>query len=146
LQIYIVELEPPEKRRSKCRGTKERHLTEAAVMLACAMHLFRTQPELQKIELHPGGQHGKRFDISGWLSAHGFVMEESYGTTSYCGRYGSGENCVVVSSVPGRGHVVAAYAKGSIVAECKGGIVNTRHSGQTSRLRKDLCEAAGLLM
>ncbi len=34
----------------------------------------------------------------------------------------------------------------AIVAECKGGIVNTRHAGQTSRLRKGLCEAVGLLM
>jgi hypothetical protein len=34
----------------------------------------------------------------------------------------------------------------SIIAECKGGIVNTQHSGQTSRLRKGLCEAVGLLI
>lgn len=33
-----------------------------------------------------------------------------------------------------------------IIAECKGGIVNTSHAGQKSRLRKGLCEAVGLLM
>ena len=30
------------------------------------------------------------------------------------------------------------------MAECKGGIVNTRHAGQTSRLRQGLCETIGL--
>jgi hypothetical protein len=35
---------------------------------------------------------------------------------------------------------------GTIVAECKGGIINTKHSGQKSRLRKGLCETVGLLM
>ena len=34
----------------------------------------------------------------------------------------------------------------TIVAECKGGIINTRHPGQKSRLRSGLCEAVGLLM
>lgn len=31
-------------------------------------------------------------------------------------------------------------------AECKGGIINTWHSGQISRLYKGLCETVGLLM
>jgi hypothetical protein len=30
------------------------------------------------------------------------------------------------------------------VAECKGGVINSKHSGQLSRLRKGLCEAVGL--
>ena len=33
-----------------------------------------------------------------------------------------------------------------ISAECKGGIINTRHPGQVSRLYKGLCETVGLLM
>ena len=33
-----------------------------------------------------------------------------------------------------------------IAAECKGGIINTRHSGQVSRLYKGLCETVGMLM
>jgi hypothetical protein len=32
----------------------------------------------------------------------------------------------------------------SFVAECKGGIINSKHAGQLSRLRKGLCEAIGL--
>ncbi|MBV9484351.1 MAG: hypothetical protein JO249_26905, partial [Acidobacteria bacterium] len=31
-------------------------------------------------------------------------------------------------------------------AECKGGIINSRHSGQRSKLYRGLCEAVGLLM
>ena len=41
---------------------------------------------------------------------------------------------------------MAKTHEGTITAECKGGIINTRHAGQASRLRKGLCEAVGLLM
>ena len=34
----------------------------------------------------------------------------------------------------------------SFVAECKGGVLNSKHSGQTSRLRQGLCETIGLSM
>ncbi|HET6843545.1 MAG TPA: hypothetical protein VFK06_17970 [Candidatus Angelobacter sp.] len=141
----IVELDPPTTRRGKCEG-KERHLTEAAVMLAYGMHLLRTVPKLQKVELHPDGEHGKRFEIVEWLSARGFVLKEPRGTTAYCGTYRDGRQTIVVASTPGKGDVVAQTDDGTIVAECKGGIVNTRHAGQLSRLRKGLCEAVGLLM
>jgi hypothetical protein len=53
---------------------------------------------------------------------------------------------VVVNPVPGKGDVVADAAGMIISAECKGGIINTRHSGQVSRLYKGLCETVGLLM
>jgi hypothetical protein len=33
-----------------------------------------------------------------------------------------------------------------VLAECKGGVVNIRHAGQQSRLRRGLFEAVGLLM
>ena len=46
-------------------------------MLANGMHLLRAQPELHKIELHPYGEHGKRFNISRWLLEHGFVLEDN---------------------------------------------------------------------
>jgi hypothetical protein len=41
-----------------------------------------------------------------------------------------------------------AEADGQIIsAECKGGgIINTRHAGQVSRLYRGLCETVGLLM
>lgn len=141
----VVELDPPTNRRDKCDG-KERHLTEAAVMLAYGMHLLRTVPKLEKIELHPDGEHGKRFEIAKWLSTRGFVLKESRGTTNYCGMYKNGEQTISVTSIPGQGDVVAESDEGMIVAECKGGIVNTTHAGQKSRLRKGLCEAVGLLM
>jgi hypothetical protein len=142
----IVELDPPENRRGKCTGGKERHLTEAAVMLAYGMHLLRTVSDLSTVELHPDGEHAKRFEIARWLSARGFMLEEARGTTSYCGTYVSGGQSIVVASIPGKGDVVARTRVGTIIAECKGGIVNTRHAGQTSRLRKGLCEAIGALM
>ncbi len=41
---------------------------------------------------------------------------------------------------------MAETASGIISAECKGGIINTRHPGQVSRLYKGLCETVGMLM
>jgi hypothetical protein len=142
----IVELDPPPNRRGKCVGEKERHLTEAAVMLAYGMHLLRTAPGLLRVELHPDGEHAKRFEIAQWLNGRGFSLKESHGTTAWAGTYVSGEQVIAVTSIPGKGDVVALTADGVILAECKGGIVNTRHQGQVSRLRKGLCEAVGLLM
>ena len=115
-------------------------------MLAYGMHLLRTVPNLDIIELHPDGEHGKQFDIAGWLSARGFVRKEAHGITSYCGTYARESTMVLVKSIPGKGDVLARTEEGTIIAECKGGIVNTRHPGQASRLRKGLCEAIGLLM
>lgn len=142
----IVELDPPPNRRAKCVGEKERHLTEAAVMLAYGMHLLQTVPGLTTVELHPDGEHAKRFEIALWLSARGFVLKQGYGTTSYCGTYLHEQQAIIVTSTPGKGDVVATTTKEKIIAECKGGIINTRHAGQTSRLRKGLCEAVGLLI
>lgn len=53
---------------------------------------------------------------------------------------------ILVSSVPGMGDVVGRAQGQAIRAECKGGIVKTKHAGQVSRLRRGLCEAVGLLM
>jgi hypothetical protein len=142
----IIELDPPPNRQGKCTGEKERHLTEAAVMLAYGMHLLRTTPGLTKVELHPDGEHAKRFEIAQWLFARGFSLKESHGSTTWCGTYINDKQTIVVTSIPGKGDVVASTPDGIILAECKGGIVNTRHSGQVSRLRKGLCEAVGLLM
>jgi hypothetical protein len=141
----IVELDPPSNRRGKCIGDKERHLTEAAVMLAYGTHLLQTVPGLHRVELHPDGEHAKRFEIVQWLNARGFSLKESHGTTAWGGIYISGEQVISVTSIPGKGDVVALTTDGVILAECKGGIVNTRHPGQVSRLRKGLCEAVGLL-
>ena len=116
-----VELDPPPNRRGKCGGEKERHLTEATVMLAYGMHLLRTVPGLLKVELHPDGEHAKRFEIPHWLNARGFLLSQGRGTTAWGGTYVSGQQAIAVTSIP-------------------------RHPGQVSRLRKGPCEAVGLLM
>jgi hypothetical protein len=110
------------------------------------MHLLRTIPELTTVELHPDGEHGKRFGIAQWLLSQGFVLQEGQRTTSYCGKYVRDLQVILVSSVPGMGDVVGRAHGHAILAECKGGIVNTKHAGQVSRLRRGLCEAVGLLM
>ena len=146
LEDLIVELDPPPNRQGQCTGHKERHLNEAAVMLAYAMHLRRTIPGLTRVEIHPDGEHAKRFEIANWLSKQGFTLKEAQGSTTYCGMYVNGAHDMVVTSIPGKGDVVAETKEGAIIAECKGGIVNTRHGGQKSCLRKGLCEAIGQLM
>ncbi len=137
---------PPSGRISKTEGDMEHHFTEPAVMLAYAFHLFREDSSLKDIELHPDGEHGKQFDIRSWLGAHGFKLMLPEGSTSYGGVYSDGERSIHVSLKPGLGDVVAKTLTGAIVAECKGGIINTKHPGQKSRLRRGLCEVIGLLM
>jgi hypothetical protein len=137
---------PPESRKNKTDGSMEHHLTEAAVLLAFSMHLFETVPGLREIEIHPDGEHGKRFDIRGWLEKHGFQHTKAVGSTQYGGVYNDGERTIVVSLKPGLGDVVALTDRQKIIAECKGGILNTRHPGLKSRLRSGLCEVVGLLM
>lgn len=146
LNDLVVELNPPPNRQGKCTGEKERHLTEAAVMLAYSMHLLHTVPNLSRVELHPDGEHAKRFPIAKWLAARGFSLNVRHGSTDWCGTYVKDKQTIVVTSIPGKGDVVAVTSDGSILAECKGGIINTKHSGQLSRLRKGLCEAVGQLM
>jgi hypothetical protein len=144
LQHLILEKDPPEKRLSKTDGGVERHMSEAAVMLGFAMHLFARGAG--QVSIHPDGEHGKRFEIQAWLIRHGFVWREGWGTTSYAGRYLNGNLVLEVHVKPGQGDVVATIEGQTVVAECKGGIVNTRHAGQISRLRKGLHEAAGQLL
>jgi hypothetical protein len=47
----------------------DRHFYEGAVMLAYAMHLFRTAP-VREVRLHPDGQHARQIDFPGWLAAN----------------------------------------------------------------------------
>jgi hypothetical protein len=141
---YIVLRDPPPNRRLHCEGGKERHLTEAAVMIAFAMYLL--EEGASTVTLHPDGEHGKKYDIRRSLEAHGFRLVSAHGRTAYGGTYQRGHQTVSVTLKPGLGDVVADVGKRHLVAECKGGIVNTRHPGQLSRLRRGLCEAVGLLM
>ncbi|WP_315806838.1 MULTISPECIES: hypothetical protein [unclassified Bradyrhizobium] len=141
----ITHRAPPPNRVGMCDGEHEQHLPEGAVMVAFAMHLLRTVPSVREVSIHPDGEHGKRFDFSDWLGKRGFAMTVGLGTTDYGGKYTDADgNVIVVNPSSGRGDVVAECDGMRIVAECKGGILNTRHAGQLSRLRQGLCEVIGL--
>jgi hypothetical protein len=142
----IIMLPPPPNRRGKSQHENEHHFREGAVMLAYAMHLLRTEPT-DEVRIHPDGEHGKGFDFSGWLARHGFDVVSRSGKTAYGGSYANAQGKkIVVNPKSGMGDVVAQLGDLVISAECKGGIINTRHSGQVSRLDKGLCEVVGRLM
>ncbi|MHA6298551.1 hypothetical protein [Devosia sp. CAU 1758] len=142
----VEEVAAPEKRAGKVVGGIEHKLHEGAVMVAYAMHLLRTT-EAGHVRIHPDGEHGKRFDFVGWLSRRGFEKITSTGTTTYGGEYRHENGWhITINPSSGKGDVVADIGNHVISAECKGGIINTRHSGQVSRLYKGLCETVGLLM
>ncbi len=144
MSLFIDVRDAPAKRRAKCEGGQERHFTEGAVMIAFAMHLLKSGASA--VDLHPDGEHGKRYDLKASLEAHGFQHLSTRGTTKYGGVYSRGSQTVTVTLRPGLGDVVASIGAKTLVAECKGGVVNSRHAGQLSRLRRGLCEAVGLLM
>ena len=142
----VTALLPPRSRLGKADGEHEHHLYEGAVMLAYAMHLLRTQPT-KEVRIHPDGEHGKQFDFSAWLGHRGFSMVSSTGKTSYGGAYTDGEGrTIIINPKSGLSDVIAEVGTLIVSAECKGGIINTRHPGQVSRLYKGLCETVGMLM
>jgi len=142
----ITVKDPPRNRVGYTEEGIENHFTEAAVMLTYVTYLMVEHPDLDGIEIHPDGQHGQQFDIRGWLERRGYELVEPQGTTNYGGLYENGERSILVSLTPGYGDVVGQLKKYKIIAECKGGIINTNHPGQKSKLRRGLCEAVGLLM
>jgi len=142
----VTALEPPPNRAGRVIGTQEHHLYEGAVTVSYAMHLIRTAGA-SSVRVHPDGEHGKQFDFSAWLERRGFQKVSALGTTSYGGEYrNGGGHAITVHPKSGLGDVVAETPNGLVSAECKGGIINTRHPGQVSRLYKGLCETVGLLM
>jgi hypothetical protein len=142
----ITALGPPPNRVGKHTDEHEHHLYEGAVMVAYAMHLLRS-PHINEVRIHPDGEHGKQFDFASWLNRRGFAKTSKIGGTAYGGIYADQlGRSIVVNPKSGQGDVVAAIGDQVIFAECKGGIINTRHSGQKSRLYRGLCEAVGLLM
>ena len=146
LENLVIERMPPQNRVGKATSDTEQHLYEGAVMLAYAMHLLRTE-DTAAVRIHPDGEHGKQFDFTGWLAAQGFARVSAIGTTTYGGVYRN--DCgqeIEVNPKSGVGDVVAEIGDLVLAAECKGGVINTRHAGQVSRLRKGLCETVGLLM
>jgi hypothetical protein len=142
----VTALEPPPNRVGKSDRVHEHHLYEGAVMVAYAMHLLRTQGA-RDVRVHPDGEHGKQFDFSGWLGRRTFAKVSSLGSTAYGGIYRNpAGQTITINPKSGLGDVVADVGDHVISAECKGGIINTRHSGQVSRLYRGLCETVGMLM
>lgn len=143
----ISEHAAPEKRVRYCQGGIEQHFTEGAVMVAFAFHLLASVPDLKHVSIHPDGEHGKRFDFAGCLAGRGFALVKPMGTTTYGGMYeAAGGRSILVNPKSGLGDVIADIGGASFLAECKGGIINTKHPGQVSRLRKGLAETIGQLM
>jgi hypothetical protein len=143
MATHTVMRPAPEKRRRFHTGDHEEHFPEASIMVAFAAHLLELGAK--RVELHLDGMHAKQHDVEGQLSTGGFLREDASGATC-AGNYKSGESQLTIDFRAGKGDVVAVLDGVRIVAECKGGIVNTRHAGQTSRLREHLCEAVGQLM
>jgi len=143
----IQHRDPPPNRVGSCTDGREQHLTEGAVQLAFAMHLLRTVPGLFAVSVHPDGEHLKHFDFRAWLEARGFAQTTSIGTTACGGTYTAADGrTVTVNPKSGLGDVVARMGDAVYVAECRGGVINSRHAGQLSRLRRGLCEVVGLLL
>lgn len=113
-------------------------------MLAMAEWMFGLGARL--VTIHPDGMHLKGFDIQGWLQDQGYLKIQSTGRTVHGGDYGREGRLLRVYPRPGLGDVVCEIDGQRIEVEAKGGCINTRHSGQLSRLRKHLHEAVGQLM
>lgn len=144
--MYITRYDPPKARVRYVDDGIELKFTEAAVMLAFAFHLLGKTEGEAEVFIHPDGEHAKLFDISDLLMRRGFHKTTSIGKTSYGGRYVSDQQAITVNPTSGLGDVVAIINGQRIIAECKGGTVNSSHPGQKSRLRRGLSELIGQLM
>jgi hypothetical protein len=139
---------PPEKRRRYRGGPHERVFSEGAVMLAFAMYLFENEKGVEHVRIYPDGMHDtETFRFRPWLERHGFVKHSTdAGRTKYAGEYRDGKRTVTISVNSGHGDVVAVGAAGTIIAECKGGCINTSHPGQKSHQTQRLYAAVGHLI
>jgi hypothetical protein len=144
--MFVTEYLPPEKRVRFAEGGVERRLTEAAVMLAFALWVLKQPDTGLEVRIHPDGEHAKVFDILAFMDRAGFHRIAALGTTAYGGHYARDPHTIVVNPKSGQGDVVGSIGGQRIVAECKGGTINTSHAGQKSRLRKGLSELIGQLM
>lgn len=141
---YTVERAPPPNRHGKVDGAMERHLTEAALMVAMAEWLFAQG--VGEARMNPDGMHLKHFDLPAFLRSRRFEHVETAGRTKAGGLWLRGNQSLEVYPRPGLGDVVGIVDGRTIEVEAKGGIVNTLHPGQRSKLRRHLCEAVGQLM
>lgn len=148
LSEFLTEHLPPEKRRKYCENGIELKLTEAAVQLAFALYLLEHPRGCDEAEMYPDGEHAKRFDIPAFLSSRGYELVKSLGATQYGGVYSNGQKTLTVNpkSQHGRGDVVGQLAGVVVRAECKGGIVNSKHSGALSKVRSGFNELVGQTM
>jgi hypothetical protein len=119
---------PTDPRRIKgAGGGIEHHLTEGAVMVAFAIHLFKEMPGIQHVRLCPDGEHGKLFQFRHWLEGQGFVhippkSRKKRKPEDPSGTYCLGARIVELSYRAGVGDVVAIdEGRPVLVAECKGG-------------------------
>jgi hypothetical protein len=117
-------------------------------MLAFAMYLFDNERGVSHVRVYPDGMHDSElFRFRPWLEAHGFVKQGvDVGSTKYAGEYQHGNRKLTISITGGQGDVVATGDSGTIIAECKGSCINTRHSGQKSHQQQRLYAAVGHLI
>ncbi|GLH79729.1 hypothetical protein SSBR45G_46380 [Bradyrhizobium sp. SSBR45G] len=123
----------------------DRHFYEGAVMLAYAMHLFRSEP-IQEVRIHPDGQHARQIDFPGWLEKRGF-RRVAKASSAFAGTFEDARGRrIVIHPQSGLSDVTAVANGVTIEAECKGGTIETRHRGRLSKMDKGLCEIVGRLM
>jgi hypothetical protein len=140
---YLVYKVPNNKRSGYHDGPAEEHFYEGAVMLAYAMHLVAMGA--REVKIHPDGMHAKGYNMEAWMKAAAF--RRTSGVAGRCaGSFKRRGRTLHVTFRSGVGDVVAKVGRRTVIAECKGGIVNTRHNGQLSKLRRGLCEAVGQLI
>jgi hypothetical protein len=131
----------------RIRGTPkgiEECLSEAAVMIAFAMYLLHGNDEINEVFIHPDGEHKKKFAFDKWFENNNFSILQT--TKSSAITYERSAMRIMLHYKPGIGDVRVTSETKNIIAECKGGVINSTHSGHTSRLRKGLYEVIGLLM
>jgi len=146
LPDLITKKIPPQKRINKTDGEFERVMPEAAIMLAFAFYIFQQNGNIGEVKIHPDGEHIKQFDIRNWLEQNGFEKRGNLGKTAYGGVYVRANITIRVFPKSGVADVSGFIGDSRIVAECKGGVINTKHSGQQSKLRRGLCEAVAILL
>jgi hypothetical protein len=148
LSSFLTPHTPPLKRQKYCENGIELKLSEAAVQLAFALHLLNQPDSGEQVEMFPDGEHAKRFDIPAFLRARGYERVNALGATQYGGEYFDGLKTLVVNpkSQHGRGDVVGKLAGVVVRAECKGGIINSKHSGALSKVRSGFNELIGQTM
>jgi len=95
LTTFFQDRNPPAKRICHCERGLERYLTEGAIIVAFALYLL--DKGASGIELHPDGEHGKRFDIRACLESRAFVLHEPRGSTKYAGFYKRNSDILHVS-------------------------------------------------